>query len=287
MFLYVFSFLLSNEKISNKGFGIKSNCLIHGCVDCKRWEARIKGCKNFSKNLITARSTSVKKDSIEKHLNSEQHRLAADLSKRSLLGAVADKEAVSNETPIDQGLRKMSKCDEDQLTTKFNCVYYLLKRERPFVDYPELLKFHEKNRGPEIGSSHKTDRATADVSRGIGDIYQEGLIKNLTKARYYSILNDGSSDTSVSEKELVYVLFLENGTPNIKFVSIEDVKNDNAKGILDCIQQAFHRLGITDIYKKLVGLNVDGASVNTGKFTGLGNGVFRGTAKFSEEIINK
>ena len=38
------------------------------------------------------------------------------------------------------------------------------------------------------------------------------------------ILNDGSSDTSISEKELVYVLFLEDGFPKIKSVSIENVK---------------------------------------------------------------
>ena len=207
---------------------------------------------------------------ITKHLHSEQHKLAANLAKRSLLGAVAYKEAVSNESPIRRSLRTMSQRDRDQLATKFNCVYYLLKRECPFVDYPELLKPHQKNKGPEIGTSHKTDCAAADFSQGIADTYYQELIENLSKARYYSILNDGSSDTSVSEKELVYVLFLEDRFLKIKFVCKENVTNTNAVGILDCIKELFHRLGITDIYKRIVGLNVDGASVNTGQFTGLG-----------------
>ena len=79
-------------------------------------------------------------------------------------GAVAYKEAVSNKSPTRRSLRTMSQHDKDQLTTKFNCVHYLLKREHPFVDYPELLKLHQKNKGPEIGTSYKTDHAAADFS---------------------------------------------------------------------------------------------------------------------------
>ena len=120
-----------------------------------------------------------------------------------MLGAVAYKEVVSNESPIGRSLRAMSQRDKDQLTTKFNCVYYLLKRERPFVDYPELMKLHQKNKGPEKGTSYKTDPAAADFSQSISDTYHQELIENLSKARYFSILNDRSSDTSVSEKELV------------------------------------------------------------------------------------
>ena len=80
----------------------------------------------------------------------------------------------------------MSQHDKDWLTTKFNCVYYLCKCEHPFVDYPELLKLHQKNKGPEIGTSYKTDCAAADFSQSIADTYHQDLIENLSKARYYS-----------------------------------------------------------------------------------------------------
>ena len=93
-----------------------------------------------------------------------------------------------------------------------------------FVDYPELLKLHQKNKGPEIGTNYKTDRAAADFSQSIAETYHQELIENLSKTWYYSILNDGSSDTSVSEKKLVYVLFLKDRFPKIKFVSIENIK---------------------------------------------------------------
>ena len=135
---------------------------------------------------ISPGSSSIKKDSIEKHISSEQHKLAADFTKKSLLGAVSYKDAVINDSPIGRGLKKMSQRDRDHLTTKFNCVYYLLKRERPFVDYPELLRLHLKNKGPDIGESYRNDRAAADFSQSIADTYHQGLVENMTKARYYS-----------------------------------------------------------------------------------------------------
>ena len=84
-------------------------------------------------------------------------------------------------SPIGRSLRTMSQRDMDQLTTKFNCVYYLFKRERPFVDYPELLKLHQKNKGPEIGTSYKTDRAAADFSQSIADTYIRNLLRTCQK----------------------------------------------------------------------------------------------------------
>ena len=102
-----------------------------------------------------------------------------------------------------------------------------------------------------------------------GDVHHRSLKEKLAKARYYSVLNDGSSDTSVSEKELVYILFLDNGKPKIEFLSIEDVKNADAAEIQECIAESFQQIDLTK-FSEMVGLNVDGASVNMAKFTGLG-----------------
>ena len=96
----------------------------------------------------------LKNDSISKHINGEQHKLALDL-KKSELGAIPYQQSVIRDTPIDRGIKKMSERDKKFLRVKFNCTYYLLKQERPFADYPELLKLHVKNQG----TSYKTDRA--------------------------------------------------------------------------------------------------------------------------------
>ena len=57
---------------------------------------------------------------------------------------------------------------------------------------------------------------------------------------------DGSADSSVTEQELIYVLFFNSkGTPSVKFLSIENVEHAHADGLkasIASILQAFERL---------------------------------------------
>ena len=69
---------------------------------------------------------------------------------------------------------------------------------------------------------------------------------------------------SIIETELVYVFYLYGGNLTIKYLSIVDVKTANSLGLKAAVDQAFKRKGISLLSDKLVGLNVDGASVNMG-----------------------
>jgi hypothetical protein len=79
-----------------------------------------------------------------------------------------------------------------------------------------------------IGESYTTDRAATKFVNVIGEVTEEDLKTDLAKARYYSVLNDGSTDASTTEQELVYVLSLHDGTPVIKFVGVESAMQTNA-----------------------------------------------------------
>ena len=99
---------------------------------------------------------------------------------------------------------------------------------------------------------------------------KEGFAKDFVNTWYYSVLSDGSTDSAVIEQELVYVLYLsKDGVPIVKYLSIESAENDDASGLKNCITNAFQRFGITRFSEWLLGLNVDGASVNTGIHKGL------------------
>ena len=73
----------------------------------------------------------------------------------------------------------------------------------------------------------------------IGKVTMDSLQKDLANAHYFCILSDGSTDSSVTEEELVYLLFLKNGKPLLKFLSIEAANNANAEGIIECIKTDF------------------------------------------------
>jgi hypothetical protein len=113
---------------------------------------------------------------------------------------------VVDETPIEQNFKNMCMKDQESLRVKFNSAYYLAKQERPFSDFSELLKCQAKNNVMNIGESYTTDRAAAKFVNVIGEVTKEGLKTDLAKARYYSILNDGSTDASMTEQELVCVI---------------------------------------------------------------------------------
>ena len=87
---------------------------------------------------------------------------------------------------------------------------------------------------------------------------------------YYSVLMDGSTDSSVTKPESIYILYLsKNGTSEVKFFSIESVKTADAEGLKSSLEEAFERIGILSFETRLHALNVDGASVNTGIHRGL------------------
>ena len=105
------------------------------------------------------------------------------------------------------------------LKNRFTTACYLAKNE--FVDYPEVLDLQELN-GLETQKGYRTDRAAAIFIDYITEQMKVPLKECLLNAKSYSILQDGSMDTSISEQELVYVLLFNYGQAVLKFLSIEN-----------------------------------------------------------------
>ena len=79
------------------------------------------------------------------------------------------------------------------------------------------------------------------------------FLKSLMSANYYSVLTDGSTDASVMEQEVVYVLFMsEEGEPVVKFISIETPEHAHADGWKQCIEEAFQKIGIVPMHSFLI-----------------------------------
>ena len=81
-------------------------------------------------------------------------------------------------------------------------------------------------------------------------------------SNYFSLLTDGSTDSAVIEEEVVYLLFLNEGKPEIKFFSIETPLHTTAEWLKKAISSVFKRTGMIEFHTNLAGFNVDGALVN-------------------------
>ena len=121
-----------------------------------------------------------------------------------------------------------------------------------------------------VTNGYKNDRAAAGFNDVIRQSMKDSFINDLLSANYYSILTDRSTDASTLEQEVIYVLYLsKEGEPIVKFFSIVTTEHVHADGLTECIENAFHWIGIVSLYQRLANLSVDGASVNTGIHNGL------------------
>lgn len=97
---------------------------------------------------------------------------------------------------------------------------------------------------------------------------KDDLKKDLAQSPYYSIYIDGSTDNTVVERELMYISFLHEGTPIMKFLSIKDVAHAHALGITEVINNTLDEF-INQDKCSMVGFCSDGAAVNMGHRNGV------------------
>ena len=144
--------------------------------------------------------------------------------------------------PIGRGSAKITEKDKQTLTVRSNTVYYLAKNKCLYSEFRNLLLLQVKN-GVKTSDMYHNERAGANFIDTIGTSIHQKVLEDIEKCNYFTLLMDGSTDSSFTEQELIYVLFLDSkGTPSVEFLSIENIKYVHAYGLKGSIVQAFERL---------------------------------------------
>ena len=91
----------------------------------------------------------------------------------------------------------------------FEAAYYLVKKGNPYSDFPKLIIL-ERMHGIKVLSSRGDRNACKQFIHFITEkIFNENVKNKLLHANFVSVLCDWSTDSSIVEKELVYVIFLD------------------------------------------------------------------------------
>ena len=233
---------------------------------CKKWESPIKSMNGNNDTGVREESKCVKKNTLE----SASYKKAADCERRKSIGIHKYTEKIIDETHIGKGLKRMGTDDKKALVIKFSTAYYLAKNERLFSDYPELLELLEKSGVRDIGKAYLTGKKCAEFTKNIAHVIRTELDNDLQNCNYIMRLNDESTGSSITEQEVIYVLYLKDGVLTVRYLSIETLNVANAPGKVTSIEDAFKRVSCRDFMDKLVGINVDGVSVNLGRHKGVG-----------------
>ena len=172
-------------------------------------------------------------------------------------------------TPISRAMASASSEEVKRESKLFDVAYVVAREDLPFTKYPLLIEL-ERRHGVRVGQTYATEHKCKEFTMLIGETFREAALNELKMSRYFAILMDSSTDSSVKEKELVYVLFVcADGKVKCCLLCMKDVADATAPGIKTLLENALADLGVEDWQRRLVTKCVDGAAVNLGVHQGL------------------
>ncbi len=250
------------------GVGTKKSVVKLKCKVCVQFQAKIVGRRNYSDKWISG-ADSIRSSNIKDHSHSDQHAHAMMLLKRDQ--AKAEGLEASSYAPIAKALHELSEDARITLRVKFDIAHFIATQKLAFTNYPVLCQLEEKH-GVNVGISYVNQNAGKTFCHFIDESRIEELVENLSNAKLFSLLMDGSTDSGNIDDEMFLVLWCDvNGSDekvhtNMSFFAVSRPKQVNAQGLFDCLQDSLVRIGITAIdneqCKMLVGVGTDGASAN-------------------------
>lgn len=249
------------------------------CSVCKTYGEKVKSLKNFSTVWAFSGSTNLRLSNAEDHARGEPHKRAMDLHFKEKKGLCATERAEAmkgtndnGQQLITTGFANMQASDLATTKMKFEVAYFIAKEELPLAKYEQIVRLEEKH-GVEIGKAYRNRKSCNKFISAIGDQLAKDLENKLSNANFFSVLVDSSEDTSILEKEAVFVQYLDKRPPgrdtiqvDTAFLRLVNVQYGTAAGIVDSIKKSFEGVNITDdLEKKLIGFAGDGATVNRGE----------------------
>lgn len=207
------------------------------CEVCARHVQRLKGLRNFSQSFIQGVSgTALKKDNILKHSKSEMHRTAVNIDhgKSSL-------HSFFTKTEIGASFSNSMDGEKQKVKKLFDIAYVFAKEEIAFRKFQAFVSL-EKRHGVEFVNAYATNEKCKEFTECIGAELKGTLVEQLITAEYFSILIDGATDNAATEKEAVYVLFVDSeGNVKCSFLGLEVVQVGTAAGLKEMLCIFFYK----------------------------------------------
>ena len=241
------------------------------CKVCIQFESKIARRRNYSDKWISGAS-SVRTSNIRDHSKSDQHAHAMTLLKQSQ--ARSKGLDASTYAPIAKALHQISESDKKTLRVKFDIAHFVATQRLPFPNYPALCQLEAKH-GVDVGTAYRNQNAGKTFCHFIAESKREQLVEKLTKAHFFSILMDGSTDTGNIDDEMFLVLWCdvdhedEMVHTNMSYFAVVRPKKVDARGLFDCFENSLGRLGIQAVdaeqCKMLIGIGCRWAERAGGK----------------------
>ena len=108
--------------------------------------------------------------------------------------------------PIVQSLSSISEQERQKLRIKFNIAYFIATEQLAYQKYPKLCELQTKL-GMNLGSSYLNENAAREFIHFMAKLKLQSIISSVQSATFFSLLMDGSTDSSNSENEMILVMW--------------------------------------------------------------------------------
>ena len=93
-----------------------------------------------------------------------------------------------------------------QLALLFRNAHAIAKAGRPFTDMEWMCALDEK-KGLDMGMSYRTDKKCCEFIQCIAEEQQAILQASVQSGNFFSVMVDGTTDSSVTEAEIIYIRY--------------------------------------------------------------------------------
>ena len=222
----------------------------------------VQGSSNYQKSSLKDHNLSASHDLARKSKeNFDAQKAGSSIPPRKVVQQIPPVSAIA------KSLQRMNEKDWKTMKKLQDIAYYIALHGLPFTQFEHLVKLEKLHKVTFIGA-YENESACRSFIIDIADcFFQEDVKKKIELANFIVILCDGSTDKSITEQEVIYVISAD---PYItlsmmNFFEIAAPENSqDAPGLKEAIISAFSRHGLDSAYKKMVFLSPDGASVNSG-----------------------
>lgn len=240
------------------------------CTLCKKHDTY--NPQNKAKAFNQDPSTRYRPEALTDHLATHQHKSAVYT------------ELLQRVSVFQIQIDEREKVAEDVVVKAFTSLYWVAKEELANRKMRSLLKHLEDLGMTEMKHfQHRSQGALREMFLTLGGAVEDDLLSSLKKADHYGLMVDEVTDISVYEQMVTFVQFFDKfaGETKTAFLSVdnllEEASSANSETITNTILKTLEDFELDP--KKLSSFVSDGASVMTGKNTGV--------AKRLKESVNK
>ena len=162
---------------------------------------------------------------------------------------------------------------ESEGLQKLFVAYYVATKGRPLSDFESLIELEKLHGVSFHGTKYENRNACRDFVLSISDyLFQVDVKEKVSRANFIAILTDGTTDATITEQEVIYLLYLDpdNFVPRLSFFTVSELhQGQDAAMLKSAIVNAFTENNMEDALTKIVFFGSDGTWTNSGLKSGL------------------